>query len=209
MLNHKILPKKYWKSLIFILFGVLFVRAIDMLPVMIVGKAIDSLHKIDHTFYLLIGSLITLILLKLLIYPWQTKNLYGLVLEANRDISVNWTQAILHKEYHFFQNANIGKLLRQSERGILAHERLLTIIITFAIPNIIELAVISLYLVFIANLQMMIPVIIAAIIFVSFSVYGIARRRPYIDTVNRAEDTVSEHFASTLQTARSIKIFGA
>ena len=180
-----------------------------MLPVMIVGKTIDSLQKIDHTFYLLIGSLIALILLKLLIYPWQTKNLYRLVLEANRDISVNWTQAILHKEYHFFQSANVGKLLRQSERGILAHERLLTIIITFAIPNIIELAVISLYLVFIANLQMMIPVIIAAIIFVSFSVYGIARRRPYIDAVNHAEDMVSEHFSSTLLAARSIKIFGA
>ena len=106
MLNQNILPKKYWKSLIFILLGVLFVRALDMLPVMIVGKTIDSLHKIDHTFYLLIGSLITLILLKLLIYPWQTKNLYRLVLEANRDISVNWTQAILHKEYHFFQIGN-------------------------------------------------------------------------------------------------------
>lgn len=180
-----------------------------MLPIMVVGKMIDSLHNINHVFYWLVCLATALILSKLVIYPWQTKNLYGLVLEANRDISISWTQAILHKEYCFFQNANIGKLLRQSESGILAHEKLLTIVITFAIPNIIELIVIALYLVSISHLQMMAPIAIATIIFITLSIYGIAWRRPYIETVNQSEDTVSEHLSSTLRAARSIKIFGA
>ena len=206
----KILANRSIPTLLVTLVIILVVRMLGIIPPIVVGKAIDKLDQgYSNETIIILVSLVGFALANALIVPLQAKHLTKLVQDIVREASVKWTRRILRKEFVFFQDMNIGSLSNVTERGIEAYERFIIFSVNRFLLNIIELVLISVYLIYIAGAQIIGVLILAAFLLIYLSFKAIIWRRPYIDEVNDTEDDLAEKFAETLQAGKSIKLFGA
>lgn len=193
------------KRIIFSLFFILLIKFLMIVPVILLGKIIDHINNkdLDMDFYLFV--LIVVTMLYYLFSPSITKYTTRTIQIIIYKLSLSITKNMFAKEYDFYKNSKIGGIIRQTERGILSYEKLLTFIFNLIIPNIFTLFIISLYMcISIGFLAYLVCLAFGCTTFYILTKL-IAKRRKYIDHVNDCEDAIGEVFAETFMAAKSIK----
>lgn len=189
---------------------VLAARALSLVPPAIIGYIIDFITEKDFdTVYRFIWLLIVAAGVSAVAKPIQAWYLTRMVQDTIRSLSIAWSKEILRKDFAFFQTLNIGSLIKSAERGILAHESLLTFILLNVGPTVIELLLIVAYLVYVGGFWLLPILAVSTVILISATLTGIRWRRPFIDRVNETEDINADHFAELFEAGKTIKITGA
>jgi ATP-binding cassette subfamily B protein/ATP-binding cassette subfamily B protein RtxE len=116
-------------------------------PALLLGKIIDNLSVVEDVTSLTLSDLLVVlcaaVLLQSVLHPLQTYQLVRLVQTTLADLSTEWSEKILGKEFEQFSSLRIGGLIKSVERGITAHEKFLIFFITSGFPLLIELGLIA------------------------------------------------------------------
>ncbi len=201
--------QKHLATILLVALAVLVARALGVLPPIVIGRVIDQIGGEGGLLFYWLGLLIVLALLKLLILPWQSRYLALVVQDMIRAASVDWSQRILRKDFSFFQSTRIGSVMKASERGIMAYEKLMVFAFTVVFPAVIEISLIGAYLLTLAGWPILLVLGLYTILFAWVAKKTVRWRRPFIDKVNDAEDEIGDRFAEVFQSAQTLKIFGA
>ncbi|WP_455922061.1 ATP-binding cassette domain-containing protein [Pseudomonas putida] len=191
-------------------FMVIIMKACTIIPAFILGKIIDDLSvktSADlEAIIPLIISFAVLIALQSIINPVQTYQLVKLVQSTIKDKSIHWTKKLLEREFEEFASLKVGGILRSLERGITAHEKLLTFLITTIIPLTIEIILVSSILIYVAGSWVLFAVLTSSALYLTTCHFLINWRRPHLAEVNNQEDIVSTKLVNTLQAGKQIKL---
>ncbi|HEX8587553.1 hypothetical protein [Pseudomonas sp.] len=96
-------------------------------PALLLGKIVDSLSAIGNSASIVVNDLLLVlcaaVLLQSVLHLLQTYQLVKFVQTTLADLSIEWTENILGKEFEQFSSLRIGALIKSVERGITAHEK--------------------------------------------------------------------------------------
>lgn len=191
-------------------FMVMIMKACTVIPAFILGKIIDDLSgkiPIAHPQVTpLVIAFTLLIILQAIINPLQTYQLVKLVQHTIKDKSIFWTAKILTREFEEFSSLRLGGVTRSLERGITAHEKLLTFFVTTALPLAVEVMLVSAILIYVAGGQLFLAILAASASYLITCHQLISWRRSHLADVNTQEDTVSTKLINTLQAGKQIKL---
>lgn len=179
-------------------------------PALLLGRIIDGLSAeegLDFSYmtWLLVG-LCGAIALQAIFNPLQTYQLVRLVQVTLEKKSVEWTNTILGKEFEQFSDLRLGGLIKALERGITAHEKLLTFVIASGFPLVIEMVLIAMIFAYVGGVSIFLVLITLSIGYMIFYHFLIGWRRPYLNAVNVEEDRVCTRLFETLQAGKDIKL---
>lgn len=179
-------------------------------PALLLGKIVDSLSAIGDSASIVVTDLLLVlcaaVLLQSVLHPLQTYQLVKFVQTTLADLSIEWTQNILGKEFEQFSSLRIGALIKSVERGITAHEKFLIFFITSALPLLIELSLIAIIFASFGGAMMFTTLLGVSTGYILLYHRLVCWRRPYLIFVNDEEDKVSSKLFDTLQAGKIIKL---
>lgn len=179
-------------------------------PPFLLGKIIDHLSLADHIESVEIASKISILCIAIIVqsifHPLQTHKLVSLVQSTMAEMSIRWTENILGKEFEQFSSLRLGALIKAVERGITAHEKLLTFFVTSGVPLIIEWLLIAAFFAYLGGTNIFIALTAISVAYVFLYRFLVSWRRPYLLKVNQQEDAVSTRLFETLQAGKTIKL---
>ncbi len=186
-------------------------KVCSLAPPILLGNIIDSLTggKDFQGGLSLLLAFIGVILLHSIVTPLQTYHLTKLVQITLKKRSMDWTKAILGKEFEYFSSLRLGGLIKSVERGINAHEKLLTFLITAGLPLFVEILLVATIFIFLSGSIPFFSLVTASILYLGVCHWLIQWRRPHLVAVNDQEDLVSTKLFDTLQAGKAIKLEGA
>lgn len=187
-----------------VLLLVLLGQVLVLLPPYLVGQTVDRIGSLAETTAS-IALLAAVAFLNLFASPFQAKLVTGFVQRATLSFSVECTEKIFTKNYNLFKSANVGGLLKRSERGIEGFESFLGFLLVVAIPACISVLLVSGYLAYLGGWQVVLFLLGAALVFVVVTGRIVRWRRPYLDRVNDAEDELAEVYSETFLAGVSLK----
>ncbi len=123
--------------------------------------------------------------------------------------SVDWIAQLMRKEFLQFNSWRIGHFIKSVERGITAHEQLLTFFVTIGFPLCLEFLIVGSVFIFMGGSGIFFAMTSLGIAYLFVAHRIIRWRRKHIDAVNEQEDELSAILFSTLNTGKSIKLEGA
>ena len=179
-------------------------------PALLLGRIIDGLSAeegldVSYMSWLLIG-LCGAVVLQAIFNPLQTYQLVSLVQMTLENKSVEWTKTIVGKEFEQFSDLRLGGLIKALERGITAHEKLLTFVIASGFPLVIEMGLIALIFTYVGGFGIFFVLMTISVVYIVFYHFLINWRRPYLSAVNAEEDQVCARLFETLQAGKAIKL---
>jgi len=179
-------------------------------PALLLGRIIDGLSAkegldVSYMTWLLVG-LCGAIVLQAIFNPLQTYQLVSLVQVTLESKSVGWTKAIVGKEFEQFSDLRLGGLIKALERGITAHEKLLTFVVASGFPLVIEMGMIALIFTYVGGGGIFFVLMTISVLYIVFYHFLINWRRPYLSAVNAEEDQVCARLFETLQAGKAIKL---
>lgn len=179
-------------------------------PALLLGRIIDGLSTeqeldVSYMSWLLMG-LCGAIVLQAIFNPLQTYQLVSLVQVTLESKSVEWTKTIVGKEFEQFSDLRLGGLIKALERGITAHEKLLTFVIASGFPLVIEMGMIALIFTYVGGFGIFFALMTISVMYMVFYHFLINWRRPYLSAVNAEEDQVCARLFETLQAGKAIKL---
>ncbi|WP_434603474.1 hypothetical protein [Pseudomonas sp. R1-7] len=122
--------KKYTTILISTVATIIALKLIALAPPLLLGSIVDTLHgeKIStpNTLLILTAGLIFAGCAQAIISPLHIHFLAKLVQQIVMDASVEWLANLMRKEFVHFNSWRVGQFIKSVERGITAHEQLLT-----------------------------------------------------------------------------------
>jgi len=179
-------------------------------PALLLGKIIDNLSLPEEMASLTISDLLVVlcaaVLLQSVLHPFQTYQLVKLVQTTLADLSTEWSEKILGKEFEQFCSLRIGGLIKSVERGITAHEKFLIFFITSGFPLLIELGLIAIIFACLGGALMFTTLLGVSVGYVLLYHRLICWRRSYLIAVNDEEDRVSSKLFETLQAGKILKL---
>jgi ATP-binding cassette subfamily B protein len=179
-------------------------------PALLLGKIIDNLTVEENLATLTLSDLLIVlcaaVLLQSILHPLQTYQLVKLVQTTLADLSTEWSEKILGKEFEQFSSLRIGGLIKSVERGITAHEKFLIFFITSGFPLLIELGLIAIIFASLAGPIMFMTLLGVSVVYILLYHRLICWRRPYLVAVNDEEDRVSSKLFETLQAGKILKL---
>jgi len=182
-------------------------------PPLIIGNIVDGLTQaggFDHkTIWLLIIAFFSAGTAQIIATPLQSYFLARFTQSTICDISIEWSRAILNKDFGNFTSVRLGQLIKSVERGITAHEQLLNFITISALPTSIEFLIIIGIFLYIGGPSPLLLLLLLSTIYLFATHQIIIWRRKHIDSVNDKEDYASAVFTTTFQAAKSIKLENA
>lgn len=191
-------------------FMVVIMKACTVVPAFILGRIIDNLNNAysstSPSVALLLLSFCLLIFIQSIANPLQMYQLTKLVQHTIRDKSISWTKLIFSRDFEEFSSLRIGGITRSLERGITAHEKLLTFFITALFPLAIEISVISAILIYVAGWPLFLVILAASFLYLLICHWLIGWRRPHLAEANFQEDSVSTKLINTLCAGKQIKL---
>lgn len=184
-----------------------------IVPALLLGRIIDSLTATDATqvssVLWLLAILCLAIIFQSIFNPLQTYQLVSLVQVTLKEKSIQWTQDVLGKEFEQFSSLRLGGLIKSLERGITAHEKLLTFFITSGFPLVIELGLIATIFFYVGGTSIFLALLGASMAYLLLYRLLINWRRPSLLSVNLQEDAVSSKLFEALQAGKLIKLESA
>lgn len=179
-------------------------------PALLLGKIIDNLSVAEDVASLILSDLLIVlcgaVLLQSVLHPLQTYQLVKLVQTTLADLSTEWSEKILGKDFEQFSSLRIGGLIKSVERGITAHEKFLIFFITSGFPLLIELALIAIIFAYLGGALMFTTLLGVSVGYILLYHQLICWRRPYLIAVNDEEDRVSSRLFETLQAGKILKL---
>lgn len=183
-------------------------KIVTLMPAIIIGRVVDTFYQntVDSktAFYLL--GFVCVGLINVVLIPLQGYYLTRFIQTSLSDVSIRWVREIFTKHFDLFSSINIGKMLKSIERGIQAGERILNYALITILPLCIEFIVISVWLVWIANITFLAIVLALSGVYLVVTHYLIKWRRTHIDAVNDAEDEQAGVLANTIQAGKQIRL---
>jgi len=181
-----------------------------LIPALLLGGIIDTLSSgsltqaTDTVLFLIMLCIATV--LQAVFNPLQTYKLVSLVQTILKEKSAQWTDAILRKEFEAFSSQRLGGLIKSLERGIAAHEKFLSFIITSGLPLIIEVVLIAAIFSYAGGTGILLTLLGVSIAYVLLYRQLVNWRRPFLLAVNHQEDTVSAKLFETFRAGKTIKL---
>lgn len=204
--------KKNLQIFISLIILIAITKTISIIPPLLLGKIVDTLGTSEFKITAidrLVGQFALIAIISFMIIPVQEYYLSKFTQENILDASKKWVQEILKKDFFNFSGLRIGEVLKLTERGIEAHERLLYFVITSALPLIIEFLVFAGALLWVADITILVITILISIIHLTITYFLVNWRRKQIDDVNSAEDRVSGGLAEVISNGFIIKVENA
>lgn len=202
--------KKHRLLLITTITAIISLKLLALAPPLLLGAIIDSLSNADHT------TLNTLLFFtaafalagcaQAIIAPLQTLLLSKLVQRIVMNASITWMAQLMGKEFSRFSTWRIGHFIKSVERGITAHEQLLTFFVTVGFPLCLEFLIIAAAFWYMGGTWVFCAMASLGVLYL-FATHRIIRwRRKHIDAVNEQEDELSAILFNTLKAGKSIKL---
>lgn len=193
--------------------SVIALKILTMGPPLILGKIVDNLTSSNTigltSLTVLIGGFILVSCIQAAITPLQIFCLSRLVQRVIMDASIEWTGELMRKEFQYFSSLRIGQFIKSVERGITAHEQLLSFFVTVGLPVCLEFIVIGGVFFYMGGAEVFVAMVLLGSLYLLATHRIIKWRRKHIDTVNEQEDELSAVLFSTLQAGKSIKLENA
>ncbi len=192
---------------------IIVIKIIALAPPLLLGQVIDTLSgdakQAINMLTILIAAFILAGCVQAIINPVQTFFLSKLVQQVVADASVGWIAQLMRKEFLQFSSWRVGHFIKSVERGITAHEQLLTFFVTVGFPLLLELLIVGSAFVYLggASIFFSITALGAAYLYVAHRI--IRWRRKHLDAVNEQEDELSALLFNTLNSGKTIKLEGA
>jgi len=192
---------------------IIALKLIALAPPLLLGKIVDALNADNHTglnVLLLLTAGYTLAgCLQAFINPLQVFFLSKLVQHVIMNASIDWIAQLMRKEFLQFSSWRIGQFIKSVERGITAHEQLLTFFVTTGLPLCLEFLIVGGAFYYMGGAGIFLAMTSLGIVYLLVTHRIIRWRRKHIDAVNEQEDEVSALLFNTLSSGKSIKLEGA
>ncbi|WP_434611141.1 ATP-binding cassette domain-containing protein [Pseudomonas sp. D2-30] len=205
--------KKHAKLLAITVITIIALKLITLAPPLLLGTIIDTLqdnsNPASSTLRAMTTGLIVAGCIHAIITPLQLHALSKLVQGIIMNASIAWITELIGKEFSLFNSWRIGHFIKSVERGITAHEQLLTFIVTIALPVLLEFIVVGGAFVFIGGGDIFLSMTASGVIYLATTHQIIKWRRKHIDAVDEQEDELSAHLYNTLNAGKNIKLEGA
>ncbi|PPA04838.1 ABC transporter [Pseudomonas sp. MWU12-2312b] len=192
---------------------IIILKLIALAPPLLLGNVIDTLNSDDratlNTLLLLTGGFILAGCVQAIINPLQVFFLSKLVQKVVMDASTHWVAQLMRKEFIPFSSWRIGHFIKSVERGITAHEQLLTFFVTVGLPLCLEFLIVGCAFAYMGGIGIFIAMSSLGVVYLFVACRIIRWRRKHLDAVNEQEDELSALLFSTLSTGKSIKLEAA
>ncbi|MBX9409560.1 ATP-binding cassette domain-containing protein [Pseudomonas baetica] len=202
--------KKHRLLLITTITTIISLKLLALAPPLLLGAIVDSLSNADHTTLntlLIFTAAFTLAgCAQSIIAPLQTLLLSKLVQRIVMNASITWLAQLMGKEFSRFSTWRIGHFIKSVERGITAHEQLLTFFVTVGFPLCLEFLIVAAAFWYMGGTWIFLAMASLGVLYL-FATHRIIRwRRKHIDAVNEQEDELSAILFNTLKAGKSIKL---
>jgi ATP-binding cassette subfamily B protein/ATP-binding cassette subfamily B protein RtxE len=192
---------------------IITLKLVTLAPPLILGKIVDTLNNGNYaTLNILLALTAGLILagcIQAVISPLQTFILSKLVQHVVMTASIEWMATLMRKEFSRFDSWRIGHFIKSVERGITAHEQLLTFFVTVGFPVCLEFLIIGGAFLYLGGVSVFLGMTGLGILYWVAAHRIIIWRRKHIDAVNEQEDELSALLFNTLNAGKAIKLEGA
>ena len=189
---------------------IIALKAMALAPPLLLGQVIDTLNdaRATTTSYLifLTSAFTAAGCLQAVINPLQIFVLSKLVQQVVMSASIEWIAQLMRKEFLQFYSWRVGHFIKSVERGITAHEQLLTFLVSVGLPLCLELLIVGGAFIYMGGTTIFLSMVVLAIIYLYVAHRIIKWRRKHIDAVNEQEDEVSALLFTTLNSGKSIKL---
>ncbi|KJH85658.1 ABC transporter [Pseudomonas fluorescens] len=205
--------REHTKLLAITITTIIALKLITLAPPLLLGIIIDTLqdnrNPASSTLFALATGLVVAGCIHAIITPLQLHALSKLVQNIIMNASIEWITELIGKEFSSFSSWRIGHFIKSVERGITAHEQLLTFIVTIALPVLLEFIVVGGAFIYIGGGEIFLSMTASGVIYLAATHQIIKWRRKHIDAVNEQEDELSALLYNTLNAAKNIKLEGA
>ncbi|UZE21451.1 ATP-binding cassette domain-containing protein [Pseudomonas sp. B21-056] len=202
--------KKHPALLVSTIATIIALKLIVLAPPLLLGIIIDSLHDAPYvaptTLFALTSGLIVAGCIHAIISPLQIHFLSRLVQHIVMTASIDWITSLMRKEFALFHTWRIGHFIKSVERGITAHERLLTFLATVGLPVCLEFIIVGGAFFYLGGSEIFLGMTGLGIVYLIVTYKIINWRRKHIDVVNEQEDELSAQLYSTLNAGKAIKL---
>ncbi|MBL0845854.1 ATP-binding cassette domain-containing protein [Pseudomonas mediterranea] len=202
--------QKHTALLVATLITILALKLIVLAPPLLLGTIIDTLHGdksvASDTLLMLAAGLIVAGCIHSILNPLQIHVLCKLVQHIVMTASIDWIRSLIRKEFVLFDAWRMGHLIKSVERGITAHEQLLTFLITVALPVCLEFVVVGGAFLYMGGSAVFLSMTGLGVLYLLVTHKIIRWRRKHIDAVNEQEDELSARLYSTLSAGKAIKL---
>ncbi|MCJ8204610.1 ATP-binding cassette domain-containing protein [Pseudomonas sp. RGM2987] len=202
--------RKHTALLVTTLATILALKLIVLAAPLLLGTIIDTLHGdtsvASNTLLMLTAGLIVAGCIHAIISPLQIHVLGKLVQHIVMTASIDWIRRLLGKEFALFNSWRIGHFIKSVERGITAHEQLLTFLVTVALPVCLEFVVVGGAFLYMGGSGVFLSMTGLGAIYLVVTHKIIRWRRKHIDAVNEQEDELSARLYNTLNAGKAIKL---
>ena len=192
---------------------IIVIKIIALAPPLLLGQVVDTLSgDAQQSINILILSITAFVLagcIQAIINPLQVFFLSKLVQKVVADASVGWIAQLLRKEFLQFSSWRVGHFIKSVERGITAHEQLLTFIVTIGFPLLLEFLIVGGAFVYLGGAGIFFSITTLGVAYLYVAHRIIRWRRKHLDAVNEQEDELSALLFNTLSTGKTIKLEGA
>jgi len=205
--------QKHTALLVSTITTLIILKLIVLAPPLLLGKIVDALYSgIGATHYTLLAFTAGLVLagfIHAIVSPLQTFFLSRLVQNIVLNASIKWLAELMRKEFVQFSSWRIGLFIKSVERGITAHEQLLTFFVTTGVPIFIEFLIVGSAFLYMGGAEVFLAMTGLGVVYLVFTHKIIRWRRKHIDTVNEQEDELSALLFNTLGAGKAIKLENA
>ena len=205
--------RKHTKLLILTITTVIALKLIVLAPPLLLGAIVDALSS-DKTaaptvFLMLTAGLVAAGVIQAIMTPVQIHFLSRLVQHIVANASIEWLATLMRKEFAQFNVWRMGYFIKSVERGITAHEQLLTFLVTAGLPMCLEILIVGGAFFYMGGSEIFIGITSLGIIYLLLTHKIIRWRRKHIDAVNEQEDELSALLYNTLNAGKAIKLESA
>lgn len=205
--------KKHTTLLASTIATILVLKLIALAPPLLLGAIVDTLYGEKHaTVNLMLTLTAGLVLagcVQAIISPLQIHFLSKLVQQIIMAASIEWLANLMRKEFARFNSWRIGHFIKSVERGITAHEQLLTFFVTVGLPLCLESLIVGGAFFYMGGIEVFVSMTGLGFIYLIVSHKIIRWRRKHIDAVNEQEDELSALLYNTLNAGKAIKLENA
>lgn len=205
--------KKHTTLLIFTIATIIALKLIVLAPPLLLGTIVDALYSEKYvtpdTLLTLTVGLVLAGCIQAIISPLQIHFLAKLVQQIVMTVSIDWLANLMRKEFVQFNSLRIGHFIKSVERGITAHEQLLTFFVTVGLPVCLEFLIVGGAFLYMGGSEVFAGMTGLGILYLIVTHKIIRWRRKHIDAVNEQEDELSAHLYNTLNAGKAIKLESA
>lgn len=205
------LSSRYWKIAL-VLALVTLAKLTSIAVPLLLGHIVDGLASGNGTSAQSVPLLLLAFCIaggvQVVVMPIQSLHLSRLVQECVCESSLHWARCVMGKEFEAFSAMRLGNLISTVDRGVNAHERLLSFILLSGLPLAVETLIVSVVLLVYGGAWVFLSVLVGAAGYLYLNHRIIRWRRVHIDALNDQEDEVASTFAQTFGVAKAIKCEG-